>query len=102
MRERAMVSLAVLAAMAATVPFELHAQGGRAAQPATSTVSAQPTVPIVGIAQVTFKTSDIKKALAYYDGVLGFRRPSRSRIRPGSRRRISRSTMTSTSKSPRR
>ena len=57
MRQRAMVSLAVLAAVAVTLPFELHAQGGRAAQSATSTVPAQPTVPIVGIAQVTWKTA---------------------------------------------
>src|SRR3954470_16694973 len=72
MRQRAMVSLAAFAALTVTVPYELHAQGGRAAQPATSPVSAQSAVPIAGIAQVTFKTSDMKKARAYYQGVLGF------------------------------
>jgi catechol 2,3-dioxygenase-like lactoylglutathione lyase family enzyme len=71
MRQRAMVSLAVLAALAGTVPFELHAHGGAAVQSATSTDAAQPPVPIVGIAQVTFKTADLAKSRAYYQGVLG-------------------------------
>jgi catechol 2,3-dioxygenase-like lactoylglutathione lyase family enzyme len=33
--------------------------------------SGTPVLPIVGLAQVTFKVSDLGKARAYYDGVLG-------------------------------
>ena len=46
------------------VPFGLHAQGGRAAQGGAPQAPAQPTVPIVGIAQVTFKSSDLVTTLA--------------------------------------
>lgn len=51
----------------------LGAQGGRAGQaaPAQAQAPAEPTVPIIGIAQVTFRSSDLAKSRAYYNGVLG-------------------------------
>ena len=47
------------------------AQGARGGQAATPQPPADPTVPIIGIAQVTFKSSDLEKSRAYYHGVLG-------------------------------
>jgi catechol 2,3-dioxygenase-like lactoylglutathione lyase family enzyme len=41
---------------------------GRQGAPAAS---AAPEVPIVGLAGIAFRTSDLAKARAYYDGVLG-------------------------------
>src|SRR6266498_149780 len=41
-------------------------QGGAQAAP------QNPDVPIVGLAGISFRTSDLTKARAYYSGVLGF------------------------------
>jgi catechol 2,3-dioxygenase-like lactoylglutathione lyase family enzyme len=39
--------------------------------PTSNGTSASETVPLVGIANITFKVSDLDKARAYYQGVLG-------------------------------
>src|SRR5579859_1371273 len=39
--------------------------------PASDGASASEAVPIVGIANITFKSSDLDKSRAYYQGVLG-------------------------------
>ena len=44
-------------------------QGGGAAP---ETTPALPPVPLVGLAQVTFKTADLAKSRQYYSGILGF------------------------------
>ena len=52
--------------------FSAVQHGTLAQSSAPATASATPTaVPIVGIAQVTFKASDLAKSRAYYHGVLG-------------------------------
>ena len=42
------------------------------AAPAPSTEPAMSDLPILGLAQVTFKVSDLNKSRGYYTGVLGF------------------------------
>jgi len=52
------------------------AQGGRGrgtgGQGAAQTPPSLDELPIIGIANVTFKVSDLDKARAYYEGILGF------------------------------
>ena len=50
-------------------------------------VIASETVPLVGIANITFKVSDLDKARAYYQGVLGL--PEAFEIKNGSDKAIS-------------
>ena len=61
------LTLAIAACPAGLVP-RLQAQ----APPAAAAQEPPPPVPIAGIAQITFKTSDLAKTRAYYHGVLGF------------------------------
>ncbi len=68
MKSRLVTLGLVAAAIAAGVWPRVQAQGSAAA-PAQET--SPTTVPIVGIAQVTFRTSDMAKARAYYEDVLG-------------------------------
>ena len=51
----------------AATSVALHAVQAPSVQPA-----AQTPVPLLGIAQVTFKSSDLSKSRAYYQDVLGF------------------------------
>jgi catechol 2,3-dioxygenase-like lactoylglutathione lyase family enzyme len=47
-------------------------QPGRGRQGGAQAAPSNPDVPIVGLAGVAFRTSDLTKARAYYTGVLGF------------------------------
>src|SRR6478609_4082862 len=50
----------------------LLAQRGGGGQAAQAAAPATPDVPIVGLASVAFRVSDLTKSRAYYQGVLGF------------------------------
>jgi catechol 2,3-dioxygenase-like lactoylglutathione lyase family enzyme len=69
MKARILILGLVVSAFTAGMWPGVQAQGSAAA-PAQAT-TPQPAVPLSGIAQVTFKTSDMAKARAYYQGVLG-------------------------------
>src|SRR2546428_123344 len=67
--KRSVVLLSVVtAAFACGLQAQVLAQAAAASAPSPA---AQAAAPIAGLAQVTFKTSDMKKARAYYEGVLG-------------------------------
>ena len=63
--------LVFLVASQALIAQRGGGQAGAGRQGAAAGPPASPEVPIVGLAGVAFRVSDLAKARAYYDGVLG-------------------------------
>jgi lactoylglutathione lyase len=71
-RSKVLIALLVIVVAGQAIAAQRGGRGGAAGQPAAAAEPSSPEVPIIGLAGITFRASDLAKARAYYQGVLGF------------------------------